>query len=644
MALTNYREIEQQAKQIYGVDAAKEMCEYWGENFDERTHKIKCRFHNDHNPSWDWNTKDNCFHCFVCERDSKGRNYGIIDFYMDELKLNYWQALKRLCDKASIEFEFNSERFNKVDSEYKYPVRDSGVRTTVEEYLIDKRGLSIETLDYVDITANANGNGIAFNFYDINNKLMGVKYRCAQPVPSEQRFWWQRDTSPCTKLFNMNRCNPNSTLYITEGMIDTLSVIESGKKNVVSIPGGANDYNWIKDNREWLDSFKKIVLWFDSDTTGKKHRDEVIRLLGAHRTDYIEVSDTRTKPSGETVQIKDANELLMFCGKERVIWYLDNPVEPPMEGLLYLGDCEPFDFEGAEGWYTGISPLDKLLKKGLFSTFNVISGFRSSGKSTWINQLIGNWTDQGYPTFVFSGELPPHKLMSWLEFSIAGRDNIVANDKGYKNIKPEVIPQIRKWYRESIIYFDKMRMEPTPENLLERIEYSVKKCGVRMVIIDNLMTMNFQCRREEELDSQKEFCDKLITLAHRYQLAVFLVDHPIKINVPMMEVDHIRGTGNITNLADYIFIVQRYRESQDPKLYPKHLHPEQYDNIIRLVKNRQEGDEGDIEVYFDASSRRYYTTPQELWKRFGWNKSREPLNRDDPNEHGALKRIQKEVT
>lgn len=646
MALTDYRDIEQQAKKIYGINAAKEMCEYWGVSFDERTHKIHCRFHNDKHPSWDWNNKDQCFHCFACSPDSKGKNYGIIDFYIDELNLNYWQALKRLCDKAGVEYEFNRDSINNVSKDYRYPVKDEGDTTKVYDYLINERKISKETLEYAEISASNDGANIAFNFYDINNKLMGVKYRVIGAVPKDsniQRFYWQKDTSACTKLFNMNRCNPNSTLYITEGMIDALSCIEVGKKNVVSIPGGANEIQWISANKEWLDGFKKIVLWYDTDDTGLKYRDRVIRLLGAHRTNYIEIHEQRTNDNGELVDIKDANELLMFKGREKLLWYLDNPIEPPMDGLLYLSDCEPFDFANAEGWYTGIGALDALMKKGLFSTFNVISGFRSSGKSTWINQLICNWLDQGYPTFVFSGELPPHKLMSWLEITMAGRDYIEVNSSGYRQVNPRIVPKMREWYHDGIIYFDKMRMEPTPENLLERIEYAVKKCGVRMVIIDNLMTMSFHCRKDEELDKQKEFCDKLVQLAHTYELAVFLVDHPVKVNVPLMEVDHIRGTGHITNLADYIFIVQRYRKNQDPKIYPKNLHPEYYDNIIRLVKNRQEGDEDDIEVYFDSDSRRYYADPAELWARHKWNTDTSPLRTDDPNPHGPIANIQKEI-
>lgn len=640
MALNNYREIEQEAKKIYGINAAKEMCEYWGVLFDERTHKIKCRFHNDKHPSWDWNAKDNCFHCFVCDNSSRGRNYGIIDFYMDELHLNYWQALKKLCENANLEFEFNSDKFTHVPKDFEYPNPVNGDMTKVYDYLINVRHISKETIDYTGISASVDGTKIAFNIFDVNGRLTGIKYREAGLIDKKHRFTWEHK---CNQLFNMHNCNPNNTLYITEGMIDALSVIEVGKKNVVSIPQGISDLHWIADNKEWLDSFKQIILLVDSDDAGREQRDEIIRRLGAHRTNYIDIHEERIAKNGEVKPIKDANELLLFCGKEKLLWYLDNPIEPPMDGLLYLSDCEPFDFANAEGWYTGIGSLDALMKKGLFSTFNVISGFRSSGKSTWINQLICNWLDQGYPTFVFSGELPPHKLMSWLEITMAGKENIEVNSSGYRQVNPQKLSKMREWYHDGVIYFDKMRMEPTPENLLERIEYSVKKFGVRMVIIDNLMTMSFHCRKDEELDKQKEFCDKLVQLAHTYELAVFLVDHPVKVNVPLMEVDHIRGTGHITNLADYIFIVQRYRKNQDPKMYPKSLHPEYYDNIIRLVKNRQEGDEDDIEVYFDSDSRRYYADPAELWARHNWDDNTEPLPTHDPNLHGPIANIQKEI-
>lgn len=645
MALANYREIEQEAKRIYGINAAYEMCEHWGERFDERANKIKCRWHDDHNPSLDWNKKDNHWKCFA---GTCGKVYGIMDFYMEELGLNYWAALKRLCDKAGIEYDFNSERHNTRDINYKYPVLDNCDRTAVENYF-EIRKISQQTLDYAKVGAmqNERGDYVAFNFYDTTDKLVGVKYRTLLPKSKENgaRFFWQSNTSPCTALYNMNQCNPNNPLYITEGMIDALSIIEVGKKNVVSIPGGANDFKWIDENLDWLEQFDKIILWFDSDEAGIKCRNEAMRRLGAYRTDYIFCAEIYEK-NGKEYTIKDANELLIGKGKESVLWYLDNPVQSEIDGIDDVADAPDFDIESAEGWYTKIGLLDETIYKGLFSTFGIISGFKGSGKSTFVNQLICEWLTQGYDTFVFSGELSLSRFKRWIERMMAGIEGVELSTSGVPKISLEVQKKMRDWYRGHMHYFNTTKVEPTPENILERIEYLVRKKGVRFVVIDNLMTISFNCRKDEELSKQKEFCNKLMLLKNKYDLCIFLVDHPIKLaDTTLIDSDHIRGTGDITNMADYIFIIQRYmpEHKEDPRGWPKYLNPVQFDNLIRVRKNRELGFLKDIEVYFDPASSKFYRQADELYRHYGWNTEPQKTGCTDPYTHGVINLIKKEI-
>lgn len=648
MADINYKDIEKQAKEIYGINAAYEMTEHWGELFNEREGKIKCKWHPDNNPSLDWNKKGNYWHCFSC-----GHNYGIIDFYMDTefgLGLNYWKALQRLCKKADIEYDFYNNRHKSYSKDYKYPTLNQDDRSAVEVYMKDMRGISKETLDYAGVTAytNSMGHNVAFNFYDITGELVGVKYRILQPKTKDTpRFFWQKDTTPCSTLFNMQLCNPNNPLYITEGMTDALSLIEVGKKNVVSIPNGAQDFNWIDANYEWLSHFDKIILWFDDDAVGIKGRNEAIRRLGTWRTDYIEAIVRNTNSEGNEEMLKDANEILVARGEAELLSILDNPIQSEIDGIKNIARVEKFDIKKAEGWYTNIKALDMQLYKGLFSTFSVISGKRSHGKSAFLNQLMCEWLDQGHSIFVFSSEIPDDMFRDGIERVMAGVDG-QSLDTGNRTTTfyEGVEEKMAQWYDDRIHYFDCEVTEPTPDNILERIEFLARKKGVRFVVIDSLMTIWFNCNREEILMKQKDFCTKLNVLKLKYNLAIFLVDHPIKLyDTKYLNIDHIGGTGDITNLADYIFIVHRYYEDDwnSRKEWPKHLQVQGYNGMIKLAKNRKVGATADIEVYLDPTSLRFYREKEEINRHYKWNTEPQNLDREDPNDHSVLARVKRSI-
>lgn len=74
-------------------------------------------------------------------------------------------------------------------------------------------------------------------------------------------------------------------MYITEGELDAASFVTIGRRDVVSVPSGANS------NLTWLDRFipthfedkKTIYIAVDEDSAGLKLRDELLRRLGTER-------------------------------------------------------------------------------------------------------------------------------------------------------------------------------------------------------------------------------------------------------------------------------------------------------------------------------------------------------------------------
>ena len=623
------------AKELYGDRAMTDIVTYFGleGSYNETSKSCSCPWHKDKTPSFIWNPKNNSAHCFSC-----GRNYGIIDLYLAQ-GMSYLEAVEKLFKQVDIEYNFSNKDVQ--DFSYRYPKREHSDRANVEKYL-GLRGISTKTLDYADVQSDIYGN-VAFHYYNSNDILMTVKYRLGRKFNKEKdhnKCWSQKDSDFAPLLFNMNRINPAKPLLIVEGEIDCLSVIEAGYSNVVSIPNGCANSQWIQYNWDWLEQFDKIILWFDSDEPGIKARNDILYRLGTWRTYYIEINPEDTTPNG--ARIKDANEVLYFKGKERVLQYINKPLEIPVENVSDLSKAEDFDIEHAEGLYTGIKELDDQIYKLTFGTLNIITGKSGEGKSVFVNQVaICQAVQQGYDVFVFSGELPAPILRNWVETNMIGREYITMKDGHVRVFNPEQRKLMQNWYAGKVLVYDD-DYNTTATALLNKMEELARKCGTKVFLIDNLMMIDLECNEEGRLQAEKEFVNKLIFFAKKYNVLVFLVAHPRKTGEIRVTKEDIAGSGNIVNLAHMVFSVHRYTakekegETNTRNQYIKGKEPIPEDSCVEVLKNRITGILPLVKLYFDYPSYRFYKKPSELWFRYGWNKDTSPIRTDDPNPHNVV--------
>lgn len=576
----------------------------------------------------------NCFSC--------NRNYGIIDLYLDQ-GLSYIDAVKRLFENTGIEYNFSMQGVHSKPS-YRYPKHvDSEDRNIVNAYW-EKRKISQKTLDYLDIQQDENGNTV-YHFYDENDVLTSVKYRPSRkPKAGENKCWFQKDTDFSPILFNMNRCDPSKPLYITEGEPDCMSLIEVGITNTVSVPNGCMNQKWIEQCWDWLEQFPKIIIWGDNDEPGIKARNEICNRLGTWRTYYIEpnpndlINAFGTDRDGKSP--KDANEVLYFFGREKVLEYANSPIELPIEGVFDLASAEEFDIQNAEGLYTGIKELDDKIYKLVFGTLNIITGKSGEGKSVFVNQVaICQALDQGYDVFVYSGELPAPVLKNWVETNMIGRENIEMSDGGHvRHFNGEARKKMEEWYSGRVMTYDDSS-DATATTLLHKMEEMARKFGTKVFLIDNLMMVDLECDEQSRLQAEKDFIKDLINFAKKFNVLVFLVAHPRKTGEIRVTKDDISGSSNIVNLAHMVFSVHRYTDSEragemnERGSYRRGKEPIKYESVIEVLKNRITGLVPKVDVFFDYPSYRFYRTPAEIWHRYKWDDNISPLRRDDPNPH-----------
>ena len=120
-----------------------------------------------------------------------------------------------------------------------------------------------------------------------------------------------------------------------------------------------------------------------------------------------------------------------------------------------LGDVEKIDITKIPHISCGIKSLDRVIK-GLFeSQLIVVTGERGQGKSTLASWILANALDQGRNIFAYSGELPDYHFRSWLDFQIAGAQNIDTtynewNDADYslKDEAAQKLSELKKAYGE----------------------------------------------------------------------------------------------------------------------------------------------------------------------------------------------------
>lgn len=161
-----------------------------------------------------------------------------------------------------------------------------------------------------------------------------------------------------------------------------------------------------------------------------------------------------------------------------------------------------------------------------------------------------------------------------------------------------------------------------------------RKYGVKNFLIDNLMTVDIsEYKGDSDFVRQKLFTIDLLRFALKYNVVCHLVAHPRKLDfIKRLTKMDVSGSGDITNLAHYVFAIHRVTPSEREGVMNAKgdyvTEPVEYDAILDLFKNRPIGFQ-DVEfgLYFDRKSKRFYKDNQELYKQYGWDSS----SRDIPD-------------
>lgn len=502
---------------------------------------------------------------------------------------------------------FRTPKSNRGAKSYELPkVELLPLTETALEYFRNRK-ISEKTLKEYGVSCDADGN-IVFPFYE-NGELVYVKYRKPKkPVKGEKKEWQCSNTKPI--LFGMDRCSFSLPLTQTEGQIDALSLFEAGVDNVVSVPCGCDNLEWIENCWTWLEHFQKIILFGDNDDPGKRMIQNVLRRLDESRCALIEEYpkigvDLSTRAKDDTC--KDANEVLYFCGPEKLVEMVENAQPVPIRGVIDLADVTPVDPTLVPRIKTCIPKLDDCiggLREGGITVFTGVSG---AGKSTQNGQLLLNAIEQGHSVCAYSGELGKEDFQEWINLQAAGSEYITLK---YDKVSGKDVPfvpfyvqeRVRNWYRGKFFLFDNNEIWETnqAESILNVFQMMARRYGCSIFLVDNMMTSLCDC--EEETRAQGRFVAQLKKFANYYGVHVIIVAHPRKVKAgETLRKDDVGGSSHIVNLADNAIVVER------PNL--------------RIIKNRRGGVNTLIECCYCKDSRRIYQADTGDVTHYSWDRT-----------------------
>lgn len=512
-----------------------------------------------------------------------------------------------LCRDFNYQLDFGTK---KEKTFKKLPQKKIEIRNSALEFL-KSRGISENTGIRYSITSQTNNPDIiVFPFYDENNVLQFAKYRNSKHKKEDKgaKEWCEKGTKPI--LFGMAQCIDKTTLTITEGQLDSLTLSECGIKNAVSVPTGAKGFTWLEYCWDWINSFQEVIVFGDWENGKMSLLDELniklpkMRIKSVQEKDYL----------GE----KDANDIYRKFGKQAILTAIENAVDISTNCVVEWDDIEDEDLSKRDVLYTNIPSFDRNIGGLFFGQLILLTGKSGSGKSTLGSMLGCEALNQGYKSFFYSGELSKQQFKNWISLQLAGKSNINAikqtTGKTIYKVTDTAKNGIADFMRGKFYLYDNSYIQDNemPE-LLKVVESMICRYGVRFIFLDNLMTAMQDVKEVEKYNMQSQFVRKLKLMADTYNVLIILVAHSRKSNNATFDNDDIFGSSEIVNRVDLVMSYSRVMQKEDGSV--------KHNSELVVSKNRLTSDlistKEPVKLIYSISSKRIIEFGYKD-KKFNW--------------------------
>lgn len=456
---------------------------------------------------------------------------------------NGWVYYCHHCQEKGL-VPFKREKIMQIVHKEPEVISTSALQQPHYDFL-KSRGISAVTADTMKLFSatkyfarlSKKTDAIGFPYFK-NGKFISAKYRSIEGKDFLQ------DTGGAQDFFGIDRVDTTKPIIIVEGEIDALTLIELGFENVLSVPNGApmavkdgkvvasedKKFAFVWNANEIISKVPNVIIATDNDSAGQALAEELARRIG------------KDKCSIAKSEYKDINEAYLKQGADFVKEIINNSQPYPVSGLSQASKFSErlndlWNKGTGKGNSTGYQNVDQIYTVAQ-GQLTVVTGYPSSGKSNFVDQLMVNLgKSDDWKFAICSFENQPEVHISRLMEIYKGKRFFDGSHRMSSDEKDEAF----SWVENHFMFLDSETVEPSSiESVLERAKVAVVRMGIRGLVIDpyNYIENKSGMAEHEFISSM---LTKIQSFAKYYGVHVWFVAHPSKITRSGMDLPRPDG-------------------------------------------------------------------------------------------------------
>ncbi|OAD59586.1 Twinkle protein, mitochondrial, partial [Eufriesea mexicana] len=430
---------------------------------------------------------------------------------------------------------------------------------------------------------NKTTNILYFPLIGLNNTIVG--YKTFSTGSQKEQTIPVSGVSGCIEF--KQDINKNDNVAIVVEMIDDLLAIMSKKSANVIICLPYNLRNLPQQLLPYMESFKKLILWFGNDATSWYTAKHFAKKFNEKRCYFIRPTDLQPRPKLAAEMDYDFNNILQNA---QPLWHRSIITFQDLKEEI-LSDLQNNDKVQGIKWKR-YPTLNRILKGHRRGEFTILTGPTGCGKTTFMSEYSLDLAMQGVNTLWGSFEIRNARLARTMLQQMIGvpLDENLENFDSYANT-----------FEKLPIYFMTFHGQQSIKIVMDAVEHATYVHDIAHVVIDNVQfmmgTMASDLKHTDRFWKQDDIIARFRNFATVYNCHVTMIIHPRKERSDEeLTTSSIFGSAKASQEADNVLIIQDKRLTS--------IRGKKY---LQVAKNRYSGDLGIMMLDFDKLSLSYTT-------------------------------------
>ena len=353
---------------------------------------------------------------------------------------------------------------------------------------------------------------------------------------TEQQNKYSKMKEGANELFNTDALKAGKPVFITEGEIDALSIIDAGGE-ALALGSTANKDKLLTLLKEQPPT-QPLLIALDNDTAGQKAADDIAKGLRQLSISFYKVNIAEGYKDANEAYTADKDAFIESVRKAENIENAEKEAYKQTSAANHLQEFLNGISKSVNTPYipTGFEKLDDVLDGGLYEGLYIIGAIPSLGKTTLALQIADQIAQQGQDVLIFSLEMARTELMaksiSRLTLDRNGSTSNAKTARGittgsrYKNYSQqehEIIQNAVKTYAEYAgnIYINEGIGDIGAAKIRETVENHILLTGkTPVILIDYIQILMQQDTRATDKQNIDKAVIELKRISRDYKAAV----------------------------------------------------------------------------------------------------------------------------